>query len=138
MVFVNQNTPMLKDKRYYLDQAREKRRETMRAVAGLEGLREFLDDNGELTKIGNILIERLGDRVEMKMMGQTVRATHVFAGRYNYFWLTVRQGEERMVVFSWPRPLFNDGVRGYATSETFIDRVRMVATIVDDEDLDYS
>lgn len=129
---------MLKDKRYYLDQAREKRRETMRAVAGLEELREFLDVSGELTKIGNILIGRLSDRVEMKMLGQTVRTTRVSAGRYNYFWLTVSQGEERMVIFSWPKPLFEEGVRVYATSESFIDRVRMVATIVDDEDIDYS
>ena len=121
-----------------IDEIREKRRETMIEVAGLRGLREFLDNNNELNLMCGQISARMDGAVEMKMLGQTVRTKSVFAGRSNYLWMTITQGEERMVAFVWPRPMFTEGVRFYATSEAFINRVRMTAAITSDEELDFS
>ena len=80
----------------------------------------------------------MGDHIQMKMIGQTVTLKSVQSVRRTYLWMTVTQGDEKYVCFVWPRPLFTDGVVHYATSESFIDRVRMTTMMADESQLDFT
>lgn len=121
-----------------MDEARERRREKMMHVAELHDLQEFLDDDDQLNLLCGRISHRMSGAVQMKMLGQTVRTKSIFAGRSNYLWMTITQNDERMVAFIWPRPMFSEGVRFYATSKAFIDRVRMTFAITSEEDFDFS
>lgn len=109
----------------------------MRAVFEIEDLYEIRDPLKQIHELATELSATLDERVEMRVLGQVVRLKNVSAGRFNYMWLTVSQGNERFVAVVWPRGLFDDGVKFYATSESFIDRVRMTLKLGKD-DIDFS
>lgn len=124
--------------RYIYDEAREKRREKMYDVMGVTPRMKIDDPENKFSTLIDRLSGLLDSRVSMKMMGITVTLTSISAGRANFLWMTCVQGEERYVCCVWPRPMFSEGVVHYATSETFIDRIRLTMMMVDEDQLDFS
>lgn len=124
--------------RHMYDDARNKRREKMYEVMGVVPTMAIADTDNKFSTLIDRLSGLMDSHVSMKMMGITVTVKNISAGRANYLWMTCVQGEERYVCCVWPRPMFSEGVVHYATSETFIDRVRMTMMMVDKDQLDFS
>lgn len=112
---------------------REQRREKMSEVMGIEGLRIFPKEEALIERLSAIL----DGKIEFTMMGITVRLRSVMAGRLTYLWMTCTQGDERYVCAVWPRPMFSEGVVHYATSDTFISRVKMTVMMVGEDQIDF-
>ena len=124
--------------RQIYDDARTARREKMFEMMGVHPKMRVDDTDNKFSTLIDRLSGLLDSHVSMKMMGITVTLKSITAGRLNFLWMTCVQGEERYVCCVWPRPMFSEGVVHYATSETFIDRVRMTMMMVDEDQLDFS
>lgn len=112
---------------------RERRREKMTEVMGIEGLRIFPKEEALIERLSAIL----DGKIEFTMMGITVRLKSVMAGRLTYLWMACTQGDERYVCVVWPRPMFSEGVVHYASSDTFIARVKMTVMMVGEDQIDF-
>lgn len=128
---VNQNAVMKSPPEYA--EMRERRREKMISVMGIEGLRVYPKEDGLIERLSAVL----DSNIEFTMMGIKVRLKSVMAGRLTYLWMTCSQGDERYVCVVWPRPMFSEGVVHYATSDTFIARVKMTIMMVGEDQIDF-